>query len=86
MYKELIGQVVVLDMATPYVIVGTLQQVSQSNLSLKDVDVHDLRDSTTTREVYVRELRLHGVAANRKSAIVRLDQIVSVSLLTDVLP
>ena len=57
----------------------------RESLLLKNADVHDLRDSATTREVYIHDARVHGVQPNRKSVQVRLDQVVSVSLLDDVL-
>lgn len=82
---EFIGKTVVVDVESPFVFVGRLQAVLDKSLLLKNADAHDLRDSTTTREQYIREAQLHGVQANRKSVQVRLEKVVSVSLLDDVI-
>ena len=82
---ELIGQNVVLDVEAMFVYVGTLTQVNDKTIILENADVHDLRDSATTRERYVLDSRMHGIRANRKSVMVQRSQIVSVSALDDVL-
>jgi hypothetical protein len=78
------GRQIVLDVRSPYVYVGTLAGEDHRYLILEDVDVHDLRDSTTTREMYVLKTRRHGVGANRRRVLVNRDEVVSVSLLDDV--
>jgi hypothetical protein len=83
---ELLGRVVVVDVESPFVYVGRLQVVGEKTLMLKQADVHDMRDSTTTREVYVRDAHLHGIQANRKTVYVRLDKVVSVAAIEDVIP
>lgn len=83
--EELVGKIIVIDVESPFVYLGRLQEVREKTLLLKNADVHDLRDSATTREVYIHDARVHGVQPNRKSVQVRLDQVVSVSLLDDVL-
>ena len=83
--EQFIGREVVLDAASMYVYLGRVRSIEQRYLVLADADVHDLRDSTTTRERYVIEARLHGVRPNRKSVSVDLSQIVSISLLDDVI-
>ena len=82
---EFIGHNVVLDVESMYVFLGRLKHVGDKTLTLQQADVHDLRDSTTTREAYVREARLHGVTPNRSKVLIRLDQVVSLSLLEDVI-
>lgn len=83
-FDELIGSEVVLDVASPYVYLGTLAGQDSQYLILDDADVHDLRDTTTTRELYVVEARRLGVHPNRKRVWVRLGEIVSMSRLADV--
>jgi hypothetical protein len=78
------GKTVVLDLASPFVIIGVLKQAHDRCLYLADADVHDLRDTSTTRDLYVVDARRHGVNVNRKEVIVQRDQIVSLSLLEDV--
>ena len=84
MIEDLKSKVVVLDMVSPFVVIGTLDAVDHRYVALTDVDVHDLRDSSTNREVYIHEVRTHGVAPNRSRTLVEREQIVSISLLSDV--
>ncbi len=84
-WSEYVGQFVVLDMCSPYVILGLLQEARADWLVMGDVDVHDLRDTTTTREKYILDSRMHGIRSNRRRATVRLSDVVSISKLEDVL-
>ena len=79
------NQTVVIDVSSEYVILGTLAGHSEFYLKLVDADVHDLRDTTTTRELYVVEAKQLGVRANRKQVWIRREQIVCVSALDDVI-
>ncbi|MEZ6062604.1 MAG: hypothetical protein R3C19_19855 [Planctomycetaceae bacterium] len=83
--QELVGNTVVIDVESLFVFVGTLSEVRDKTLILTNADVHDLRDSKTTRELYVLDSKVHGIRANRKRVLVPLHQVVSVSLLADVL-
>jgi small nuclear ribonucleoprotein (snRNP)-like protein len=75
---------VVLDVASPYIYIGTLVGSDHRYLVLENADVHDLRDTTTTRDLYVLDARRHGLNANRKRVLVSRDQVVSLSRLDDV--
>ena len=81
---ELMGRDVVLDVASRYVYVGTLASYDEHHFVLLDTDVHDLRDTATTRELYVLDSRRHGIRANRKRVVVRRSEVVSFSALDDV--
>lgn len=83
---EFVGKNVVIDVESPFVYVGRLQEVRDRTLVLKNADVHDLRDSTTTREIYVRDVRVHGIQPNRRTVHVRLDKVISIAVLDDVIP
>ena len=83
--EEFIGKQVVVDVESPFVYLGRLHAINEKTLVLKAADVHDMRDSTTTREVYVREARVHGVQPNRKTVYIRLENVVSISPLDDVI-
>ncbi len=83
--EELREQPVVLDVVSPYVIIGTLTGWDDRYLILKDADVHDLRDTTTTRELYVLETRRFGVRISRERVLVKLNEVVTISALADVL-
>lgn len=84
-WQSLIGQEVVLDLASAYVVLGQLLRAQCGYLELAQVDVHDLRDTQTTREKYVLDCRLHGIRPNRSQAWVSLTEVVCVSRLMDVL-
>ena len=84
-YAEFTGREVVLDVSSPFVYVGTLVAVDGRHLVLENADVHDLRDTTTTRELYVLDSKRHGIKCNRKRVLVRCDEVVSLSALDDVL-
>lgn len=81
---ELLDSEVVVDVDAPYVILGTLVAISEKSLKLHSADVHDLRDSETTRERYILDSAQDGIRVNRDTAYVRLDQVVCVSKLTDI--
>lgn len=83
--EELVGQMIVLDMSSPFVVLGRLSGVSGDALVLEEADAHDLRDTTSTREKYVLDSRMHGVHPNRKRIWVRRQEVVAVSRLEDVL-
>jgi hypothetical protein len=84
-FETLLGQVVVIDLTSPFVILGKLSGVEGSYYIVEGADLHDLRDTTTTRDVYVLDAKRHGVNSNRKRAFVRCDGVVGISLLADVI-
>jgi hypothetical protein len=81
---HLIGSTIVIDVAAPFVYVGTLRTANEMFLSLKDADVHDLRDSDTTRELYILSSARDGVRRNRREVSVRWEAVLSISKLQDV--
>ncbi len=84
-FERLIGTEIVADLSSLYVIAGTLVGQDQHYLILENADVHDLRDTATTRELYVHELGVHGIAANRKRTLVSRTEVVSISALEDII-
>lgn len=85
LFDEYVGREVVLDVSSPFVYIGTLSGYTRHSLTLENADVHDLRDTSTTRELYVLDARRHGFNGNRKRVVVRVSEIVSVSALEDVI-
>ncbi len=81
---EWLGEVVAVDCASPYVAVGTLKQATAEYLELHDADMHDLRDTDSTREFYLVKTARHGVQANRKVLVLRMAEVVAVSPLSTV--
>ncbi|HEY3964393.1 MAG TPA: hypothetical protein VGM05_07525 [Planctomycetaceae bacterium] len=83
--EQLRGRQVVVDTSSPFVLLGTLAAYDEKYLVLEQADVHDLRDTTTTRENYVVDSRRLGIRVNRERTLVRIDEIVSLSALDDVI-
>lgn len=81
---EFLNRAVVIDAVSLFVFAGTLVGGDHRYLLLTDADVHDLRDSKTTRDEYVLQMRRYGIRTNRHRVHVSRDQIVSLSLLDDV--
>jgi hypothetical protein len=84
MLEELIGELVVIDMRSPYVCLGKLAKVSPDVLVVRNADLHDLRDTETTRENYVADSVASGIKRNRKKLYVMRSEIVAISRLQDV--
>ncbi len=83
--ETLLGRAIVVDTAPPFVILGKLVRYDAQHLLIEQADVHDLRDSSTNRENYVRDCRRHGVRANRRSVLITRREVVGISPLDDVL-
>jgi small nuclear ribonucleoprotein (snRNP)-like protein len=84
MLDEFLNQKVVVDLSSPYVCLGKLVRCDDHFLELRNADLHDLRDTDTTREIYVAESVATGVKRNRKRILVRRNEVVAISLLEDV--
>ena len=82
--ESYLGKTVVLDTKTPLVYLGTLKQVDDFFIILEDADVHDMTESTNSKEYYTLEASKHGVQKNRHRVAVRAEHVVSFSLLQDV--
>lgn len=84
MLEELIGEVVVVDLCSPFVCLGTLVSVDEHYLHLKDADLHDLRDTRTTRENYVASSQASGIKRNRKRLFLIKREVIAIARLQDV--
>lgn len=84
MLEELIGEVVVIDLRSTYVCLGTLKQVSPDILELRNADLHDLRDTQTTRENYIVDSAATGIKRNRKKLFLMRAEVVAIARLKDV--
>ncbi|HWG45176.1 MAG TPA: hypothetical protein VN688_20600 [Gemmataceae bacterium] len=84
MLEELIGQRVVIDLRTEYVCLGTLLRVEEHFLELRNADLHDLRDTDTTRENYVASSLATGIKRNRRRLLLVRGEMVAISRLEDV--
>jgi hypothetical protein len=80
----LIGHEVVLDLHAPFVCLGTLAGRDAEHYVLDQADMHDLRDTTTSREIYVLNARKFGIRINRARVYVRKSDVIALSALADV--
>lgn len=84
MLEELLESTVVLDLASTYVCLGKLVRYDDQFVELKNADLHDLRDTDTTRELYIADSVATGIKRNRKKVLVCRSEIVAISKLEDV--
>ncbi len=82
--NELIGKVVVVDLRSSYVCLGTLVACDELFLELRDADLHDFRDSPATREIYVYDSARIGIRRNRERVLIRQDDVVALTRLKDI--
>jgi small nuclear ribonucleoprotein (snRNP)-like protein len=84
MLEELIMQTVVVDLRSPFVCLGTLMGIDDVFLVLTDADLHDFRDTATTRENYVAAAKATGIKVNRKRVLLVRGDVAGISRLEDV--
>ena len=83
--KHLLGQKVIIDTPWPLLYIGLLEEWGEHFVTLADVDVHDISQGTSSKDTYANVARKHGVQLNRRKAIIRKSQVVSLSALEDVI-
>jgi len=83
--QAFLGAEVVVDTSSTYIFLGRLAGVDDYFISLEDVDVHDAQETSTTKEVYCLEARRFGIKKNRRRVLVRLDKVISISALDDII-
>ncbi len=84
MLEQFIDQRIVIDFRSEFVCLGTLKRFDEHFLELKNADVHDLRDTDTSRENYVAASVKTGVKRNRKRVVIARQDIVAISKFDDV--
>jgi small nuclear ribonucleoprotein (snRNP)-like protein len=84
MLDEYLNQKVVVDLNSPFVCLGKLTRYDDHFLELRNADLHDLRDTDTSRENYIVDSVHTGIKRNRKRVLVRRAEVVAVSLIEDV--
>ena len=84
MLDDFINQKVVIDLRSTYVCLGTLVRADEMYIELKHADVHDLRDTDTSRENYVAESKATGVKRNRRRVLLVRGDVVAIAKLDDV--
>lgn len=84
MLDQFVNEKVVIDFRSEYVCIGTLKGYDEHFLDLRNADLHDLRDTDTSRENYVAASVATGVKRNRKKILVWRTEVVAIALLDDV--
>lgn len=84
MLEGLLERVVVVDLQGSYVCLGRLTGIDEHFLELRNADLHDLRDTDTSRENYVADSVATGIKRNRKRVLVARREVVAVSAFEDV--
>jgi hypothetical protein len=84
MLEELVGDKVVVDLRGEFVALGTLVRLDAHFLELRNADLHDLRDTDTTREQYVASSQATGVKRNRKRLLLVRAEMIAIARLADV--
>ncbi len=82
--QEFIGSVVVCDLADNYLVVGTLSEAGPHHVAFTQADLHDHRESSSSKDVYLIETRKFGVRANRTRVVVPRQLVIAVSTLDDI--
>ena len=82
---EFVGKEVVLDTRGTFVFMGTLESVDACFYVLAEADVHDGSEGASSKEIYVLEALKYGIRQNRHRVFVRTDEVISLSLLSDVI-
>jgi hypothetical protein len=76
--QDLIGRTVVIDLSSTYLCLGKLVAADAGFLELMDADLHDLRDTQTTREVYTHDSRRLGIRCNRARVLIARSEVVAI--------
>ncbi len=74
-----LGEVLVFDLAAPYVCIGQLVSIDGGYLRVLDADLHDFRDSVVTRENYVYDSVRLGIRRNRVEVLLRASEVVAIT-------
>jgi hypothetical protein len=82
--EKFLKKKIVLDTRSSWVYIGLLEDVTQHCAVLSEVDVHDNKDISTSKEFYTLQSKTTGVKTNRERVYVNLDYVISFSLLEDV--
>ncbi len=85
MLVDMIGGLVVVDLRGPFVCLGELAAVDEHFLDLRMADLHDLRDTQTTRENYVVQSKRTGIRENRRRVLVTRSEVVAIAKFRDII-
>ena len=84
MLDEFLNRRVVVELRGEFVCLGTLLRHDEHFLELRNADLHDLRDTDTSRENYVAASVATGVKRNRRRVLLVRAEIVAIARMDDV--
>jgi small nuclear ribonucleoprotein (snRNP)-like protein len=83
-WERFMGEDVVIDTRSSFVYIGRLVSADEGFIELAEVDVHDRAEGQSTNEKYILDAKKYGIKRNRHRVFVRLDHVLSISRLADV--
>ena len=82
--EQFLNRKVVIDFRAEFVCLGTLKSIGPHFLELKNADLHDLRDTDTSRENYIAACVITGIKRNRKRILIARAEIVAIADFEDI--
>lgn len=82
--KKYLKKKIVIDTRSSWIYIGLLEKITENCIVLSEVDVHDNRDTATSKERYVLASKKTGIKSNRDRVYINLDYMISFSSLDDV--
>ena len=79
------NQYIVVDTSSDFIFIGKLMDIDEYFVTLVEADVHDRRESPSMNEKYIMDSKMYGVRCNRRRVHIRLDRVISISALDDVI-
>ncbi|MBW1803893.1 MAG: hypothetical protein JRJ85_24570 [Deltaproteobacteria bacterium] len=79
------NQYIVVDTSSDFIFIGKLKDIDEYFVTLVEADVHDRRESPSMNEKYIMDSKMYGVRCNRRRVHIRLDRVISISALDDVI-
>ena len=83
--KNYLNKVIVLDTDSRWLYIGTLKAIEEDCYLIEDVDAHDLKETTTSRQNYLIGVKTHGLVFNRKMVRVCKEKVIGISMLEEIL-
>ncbi len=77
--EKYLKQQLLVDTRSSFLYIGILEAVTEHCAVLSQVDVHDSKETITTKELYAIQSKTTGVKINRELVYINLDHVVSFS-------
>lgn len=84
-WEVFLGKEVIIDTSSHFLFIGTMKGVDEAFVTLGLSDVHDRSESSSSKEKYTMDSKKYGLKADRKAVSIRIENIVCISLMEDVI-